>query len=121
MTDGMWWWMQTIDQTGLADIGVPLALEVRNPEWFERQNMADLHELLGQLGIDLVILDMQPIYQTPSDPDFQFIRKKPNVPLITEITGDKVLIRYISYPRSVINEPFMRAWAINLYSMTLHS
>jgi uncharacterized protein YecE (DUF72 family) len=105
--------------TGLADIGVPLALEVRNPEWFERQNMADLQELLAQLGIDLVILDTQPIYQTPSDPDFPFICKKPNVPLITEITGNKVLIRYVSHPRSAINEPFMRAWAERLQPLLL--
>jgi uncharacterized protein YecE (DUF72 family) len=96
-----------------------LALEVRNPEWFERQNMADLNELLAQSGIDLVILDTQPIYQTAADPDFPFICKKPNVPLITEITGDKVLIRYVSHPRSAINEPFMRAWAERLQPLLL--
>jgi uncharacterized protein YecE (DUF72 family) len=105
--------------TDLAAVGVPLALEVRNLEWFEPQNLADLNELLTQLEINQVILDTQPIYQTPADPDFQFICKKPNVPLVTDMLGNKVLIRYVSHPRAEVNEPFMVAWAERLQPLLM--
>lgn len=97
--------------TNLVKVGVPLALEVRNLEWFQPAASAELQKMLAGLGMDQVTLDTQPIYQTAADSELPFICKKPQVPLLTDPTS---IIRYVSHPRSTVNEPFLRAWAERL-------
>jgi uncharacterized protein YecE (DUF72 family) len=96
--------------TELSADNIPLALEVRHPDWFEPENAADLQDLLAHTQIDQVILDTQAIYRSESDPNLPFICKKPDVPLITTVVNDNVLIRFVSHPRREVNEPFMRYW-----------
>jgi uncharacterized protein YecE (DUF72 family) len=103
--------------TNLVKVGVPLALEVRNLEWFEPGASADLQKMLAGLGIDQVTLDTQAIYQTAADPEYPFICKKPLVPLLTAPTS---MIRYVSHPRLEVNRPFMLAWAERLQEKQLH-
>ena len=94
--------------TNLVKVGVPLALEVRNLEWFQPAASAELQKMLAGLGIGQVTLDTQAIYQTAADSELPFICKKPQVPLLTAPTS---MIRYVSHPRQAVNEPFLRAWA----------
>ncbi len=97
--------------TALARVGVPLALEVRHSDWFQPNQMVELQGLLNRLGIDRVILDTQPIYRSEPDPEYSFLCKKPDVPLITDVAGEQVLIRYVSHPRQALNQSHMEAWA----------
>jgi uncharacterized protein YecE (DUF72 family) len=94
----------------LAAENIPLGLEVRHPDWFEAENAADLHDLLVHTQVDRVILDTQAIYRSASDPNLPFICKKPDVPLVTTVANDNILIRFVSHPRRDFNEPFMRYW-----------
>jgi uncharacterized protein YecE (DUF72 family) len=97
--------------TNLVKVGVPLALEVRNLEWFQPAASAELQKMLAGLGIDQVTLDTQAIYQTAAESELPFICKKPQVPLLSAPTS---MIRYVSHPRQAVNEPFLRAWADRL-------
>jgi uncharacterized protein YecE (DUF72 family) len=97
--------------TALARVGVPLALEVRHSDWFQPNQAVELQGMLNRLGIDRVILDTQPIYRSEPDPEYSFLCKKPDVPLITDIAGEQVLIRYVSHPRQSLNQSHMEAWA----------
>jgi uncharacterized protein YecE (DUF72 family) len=97
--------------TALARVGVPLALEVRHSDWFQPNLTVELGGMLERLGIDRVILDTQPIYRSEPDSEYSFLCKKPDVPLITNISGEQVLIRYVSHPRQSLNQPHMEAWA----------
>jgi uncharacterized protein YecE (DUF72 family) len=97
--------------TALARVGIPLALEVRHSDWFQPNQTVELQGLLQRLGVDRVILDTQPIYQSEPDPEYSFLCKKPDVPLITNIAGEQVLIRYVSHPRQSLNQAHMEAWA----------
>lgn len=97
--------------TPLAKIGVPLALEVRHPDWFQAATLTKLQVLLASLGVDRVILDTQPIYRTAPNPNLVFTCKKPDVPLVEEARGDRVLIRFVSHPTMALNRPYLEAWA----------
>jgi uncharacterized protein YecE (DUF72 family) len=97
--------------TALARVGIPLALEVRHSDWFQPNQTVELQGLLQRLGVDRVILDTQPIYRSEPDPEYSFLCKKPDVPLITNIAGEQVLIRYVSHPRQSLNQSHMEAWA----------
>jgi uncharacterized protein YecE (DUF72 family) len=109
--DGSYWKDLREFLDAASSVGIPLALEVRHPDWFEPGHADKLQELLMDLQIDRVILDTQPIYRTPQDADYPFICKKPDVPLWTEPTGDRVLIRYVSHPRQSVNQAHMVDWA----------
>jgi uncharacterized protein YecE (DUF72 family) len=98
----------------VASVGVPLALEVRHADWFMPSHAEKLQQLLMELRIDRVILDTQPIYRTPKDPEYPFICKKPDVPLWTELSGDRALIRYVSHPRLAVNQRYMVDWAMRM-------
>jgi uncharacterized protein YecE (DUF72 family) len=97
--------------TALARVGMPLALEVRHHDWFQPNQTIELQGMLNRLRIDRVILDTQPIYRSAPDPEYSFLCKKPDVPLIKEIAGEQVLIRYVSHPRQALNQVYMEAWA----------
>jgi uncharacterized protein YecE (DUF72 family) len=100
--------------TALAKVGIPLALEVRHSDWFQPMQTVELQGLLDRLGIDRVILDTQPIYRSDKDPEYVFLCKKPDVPLITDISGKRVLIRYVSHPRQEWNQSHLETWADRL-------
>jgi uncharacterized protein YecE (DUF72 family) len=94
----------------LAIDGIPLALEVRHPDWFEPENVEDLQGLLAHVKMDQVILDTRAVYEPEADPGMPFICKKPDVPLVTTAIGKNILIRYVSHPRTAVNELFMLYW-----------
>lgn len=88
----------------------PLALEVRHPEWFQEPHTSNLTKMLETLGVGRVILDSRPIYTGDDDPQLQSERRKPKVPVQFNVTAPFSLIRFISHPNLLVNQPFMEEW-----------
>lgn len=89
---------------------VPLAVEVRHLDWFREPHASRLNALLQGLGVGRVLLDTRPIYDCPDDPQLHSERRKPRVPLDLSITADFSVIRYISHPDRMLNQPYLDAW-----------
>lgn len=90
---------------------VPLALEVRHPDWFVEPHVSTLDRLLERLGIGRVLLDSRPVYDAPDDPQLHSERRKPKLPLHLSVTSKFSLIRYISHPDRAFNQTYLEAWA----------
>ena len=91
---------------------LPLALEVRHLDWFKPEAANALNSLLKDLNITRVLLDTQPIYNCPDDPQINSDRKKPKVPLQPIVIGNTAFIRFISHPNSQYNQADLKQWAI---------
>jgi uncharacterized protein YecE (DUF72 family) len=93
---------------------VPLALEVRHPNWFVEPHDSTLDRLLERLGIGRVLLDSRPVYDSHTsaeDPQIYSQRRKPKLPLHLSVTSKFSLIRYISHPDLDLNQTYLAAWA----------
>ncbi|NJN02987.1 MAG: DUF72 domain-containing protein [Leptolyngbyaceae cyanobacterium SL_1_1] len=97
---------------------VPLAVEVRHPDWFKPPYQAQLNQLLVQHQCGRVLLDTRPIYDCLAEglPDVQLNseRRKPQVPLQPIITAPFSLIRYISHPELALNQQYLAEWVFRL-------
>jgi uncharacterized protein YecE (DUF72 family) len=100
--------------TSLQSCGVPLALEVRHPQWFNPAPAASLNALLQSLSIGRVLLDTRPIYECDDNPQQMAQRRKPKLPLQPVVTAPFAFIRYISHPNQALNRDFMMDWASHL-------
>ncbi|AFY54745.1 hypothetical protein Riv7116_2222 [Rivularia sp. PCC 7116] len=89
---------------------LPLAIEVRHRDWFKQPHADKLTNLLHKFGVGKVILDSRPIYTGENDPQLGSERRKPQLPVLFELTAPFTLIRFISHPNSSINQPFMEEW-----------
>lgn len=103
---------------------LPIALEVRHPDWFRQVYQIELNYLLERLHIGRVILDTRPIYTKNLDKDklytadsdteftqaIQAERKKPQLPVDFSITAPFTIVRFISHPVVDVNIPFMQEW-----------
>lgn len=89
---------------------VPLALEVRHPDWFKEPNAERLSVLLQELGVGRVLLDTRPVYDGPDDPQLHSERRKPRLPLQPSVTAPFSLIRFISHPQQEYNQSFLQEW-----------
>jgi uncharacterized protein YecE (DUF72 family) len=90
---------------------LPLAVEVRNPEWFADPYQRRLGRLLASLNAGRVLLDTRPIYQCPDDPQLAAERRKPELPLQPVVTACFTFVRYIGHPDLPRNEPWLDEWA----------
>lgn len=93
---------------------VPLALEVRHPNWFVEPIASNLDRLLESLGVGRVLLDSRPVYDSHAsteDPQLHSERRKPKLPLHLSVTSKFSLIRYISHPDLALNQTYLAAWA----------
>ena len=88
----------------------PLAVEVRHQDWFKEPNNRKFNNLLTQLKISRVLLDSRPIYNCPDDPQINSQRRKPKLPLLSEVTANFSIIRFISHPQAELNQSFLREW-----------
>lgn len=89
---------------------VPLALEVRHPEWF-REPFADrLTGLMEELGVAKVLMDSRPVYRGPGNPMARSERKKPDLPLQPVVTAPFSLVRFISHPVEEVNRTYLEEW-----------
>jgi uncharacterized protein YecE (DUF72 family) len=93
------------------ELGHPLLVEVRHPDWFRPQWQARLDHMLERMGMGRVVLDTRPIYQGPGDAQEGNPRKKPALPLHAVRTGPVALVRYISHPQDDANTDTLEEWA----------
>lgn len=98
----------------LAQSQVPIALEVRHPDWFTEPYASELTNLLQELEIGRVLLDSRPIYDAPDDPQMHSERRKPKLPLQLSITANFSLIRFISHPDREWNHPYWQEWVTHV-------
>ncbi|WP_413171463.1 DUF72 domain-containing protein [Anabaena azotica] len=89
---------------------VPLALEVRNVDWFKEPHLSNLTTLLENVGVGRVLLDTRPVYTGEDDPQLASERRKPQLPVQYSVTAPFTLIRFISHPQLSVNQPFMAEW-----------
>lgn len=94
----------------------PLALEVRNPEWFDAPYSRRLHRLLASLNVGKVLLDTRPLYDGPDDGRIEAERKKPELPLMPVVTANFAFVRYIGHPDLDRNEIYLEEWAARVES-----
>jgi uncharacterized protein YecE (DUF72 family) len=92
---------------------VPLAIEVRHPDWFKEPHASHLNALLQQLGIGRVLLDTRPAYSGSARYGQQTVEpRKPKVPVQPVVTAPFSLVRFISHPDPKVNQPFMEEWVM---------
>jgi len=89
---------------------IPLAVEVRHPDWFCEPHAHALISLLENLGVGRVLLDTRPIYEGPDDPQIGIERRKPKLPLQPTVTAPFSLVRFISHPQRESNNSFIEKW-----------
>ena len=95
---------------------VRLAVEVRHPAFFEKEQGASLNTLLNQHRAARVIMDTRPIRVGPAEEQglLQARERKPDLPVYPAITSDFTFVRYIGHMNSEINAPFLDTWAARL-------
>ncbi|MBM4256170.1 MAG: DUF72 domain-containing protein [Deltaproteobacteria bacterium] len=89
---------------------IPLAVEVRHPDWFREPHSSALTSLLERNSVGRVLLDTRPIYEGPDDPQVGMERRKPKLPLHPCVTAPFSLVRFISHPQQKSNNQFMEEW-----------
>jgi uncharacterized protein YecE (DUF72 family) len=95
---------------------VRLAVEVRHPAFYTKQQTASLNELLGAYHVARVMMDTRPM-RTGSTAEQKLLatrERKPDLPLLIASTTDFVFLRYIGHPEMAVNEPFLDEWARQL-------
>jgi uncharacterized protein YecE (DUF72 family) len=93
---------------------VPLAVEVRHPDWFREPHAQTLTSLLERLGVGRVLLDTRPIYEGPDDPQLGTERRKPKLPLQPSVTAPFSFVRFITHPQRESNNPFIEEWLAHI-------
>ncbi len=93
---------------------IPLAVEVRHPDWFREPHAQTLTSLLERLHIGRVLLDTRPIYQGPDDPQIGTERRKPKLPLQPSVSAPFSVVRFISHPQRESNNSFIEEWVTHV-------
>jgi uncharacterized protein YecE (DUF72 family) len=99
---------------------VKLAVEVRHTRWFDDAHNEALNSLLGEMGMARVVIDTRPIRSLKGDKILEgsvYLRllqareRKPNLPILPELTSDFVFLRFIGHPDMRENTPIIDEWA----------
>jgi uncharacterized protein YecE (DUF72 family) len=99
---------------------VRLAVEVRHPGWFDPPHHQALNDLLARHRMARVVIDTRPIRSMAGEKMLEGSvyqkllearERKPDVPVIPELTTDFVFVRYIGHPQLETNSPFLDEWA----------
>ncbi|MEM6978724.1 MAG: DUF72 domain-containing protein [Planctomycetota bacterium] len=94
-------------------VDMPWAVEVRHPGWFDQaENQNGLDDLLRDHGVDKVIFDSRPLYQSPPDDAIEATSqtKKPKTPIHTTVTGTRPMLRLVGRNRIEKVQPALEAW-----------
>ncbi|HEY7417046.1 MAG TPA: DUF72 domain-containing protein [Ktedonobacteraceae bacterium] len=93
-----------------------LAVEVRHPSFYSRQQAASLHTLLERYRIGWVMMDTRPLRTgtTQEQHLLEARERKPDLPLQVAVTTDFAFLRYIGHPEMEVNTPFFEEWAQHL-------
>jgi uncharacterized protein YecE (DUF72 family) len=109
--------------------GAPYAVEVRHPGFFAGAAASELDGMLGDLGVDRVILDARGVHEPFAtardahhgagagaaeldDPALvQAHARKPVLPAPAVATAGRPVLRYVANPAPLANDPRLQAWA----------
>ncbi|MCA9709895.1 MAG: DUF72 domain-containing protein [Myxococcales bacterium] len=93
--------------------GAPYAVEVRHPGYFEGAAAQELDAMLGELGIDRVILDTRGVHEAEGDDPalVEAHRRKPRLPAPAVATASRPVLRYVANPELPANDARLSAWA----------
>lgn len=105
--------------------GPPYAVEVRHPGFFEGAAAVELDAMLGELGVDRVILDARGVHEPfdlqgdanegashGHDPALvEAHARKPRLPAPAVATAQRPVLRYVANPALAANEGRLHAWA----------
>ncbi|MCL7930719.1 DUF72 domain-containing protein [Halomonas llamarensis] len=93
---------------------LPCAVEVRHPEFFHKGSAErDLNQLLITFHANRVMLDVRPLFSTPSQgyPGLAHAQQeKPKLPLHVLSTAENPVIRYIGHLDKRINSDYFEPW-----------
>ena len=90
----------------------PYAVEVRHPGWFEGEAERRLNDLLRNQNVDRVIFDSRPLYSAPPTDEFEAKsqQRKPKVPIRTEVTGQRPMLRFIGRNDVSLTQEWIEEW-----------
>jgi uncharacterized protein YecE (DUF72 family) len=100
-----------------------LAVEVRHTRWFDAKHNEALNALLSELGMARVVIDTRPIRSLRQDKILEgsvYLRllqareRKPDLPVVPELTAPLTFLRYIGHPQREENLPIIDEWAEHL-------
>ena len=97
----------------IDEIGVPVAVEVRNDAFFAKgEDERQLNRLLNDRGIERICLDPRALFScTSRDPAVLHAQsKKPRVPPRPTAFSQHPQVRFIGHPELEANEPFLLQW-----------
>lgn len=97
----------------IDEIGVPVAVEVRNDAFFAKgEDERLLNRLLNDRGIERICLDPRALFScTSRDPAVLHAQsKKPRVPPRPTAFSQHPQVRFIGHPELEANEPFLIQW-----------
>jgi len=97
----------------IDEVGVPLAVEVRNPAFFARgDDERLLNRLLRERGVERICLDPRALFScTSREPGVLHAQsKKPRVPPRPTAFSHSPQVRFIGHPELGANEPFLQPW-----------
>ncbi|TFF42926.1 DUF72 domain-containing protein [Pseudomonas sp. RIT623] len=97
----------------LDEIGVPVAVEVRNDAFFARgEEERLLNRLLRERGVERICLDPRALFSCASrEPAVLHAQsKKPKVPPRPAAFSLHPQVRFIGHPELAANEPFLTPW-----------
>jgi uncharacterized protein YecE (DUF72 family) len=100
-----------------------LAVEVRHTRWFDSPHYESLNALLTKYSAARVVIDTRPIRSLQGDKLLQGSvyqrllearQRKPNLPIIPELTAEFVFLRYIGHPQLEQNAAILDEWSVHL-------
>ncbi|MBA1197647.1 DUF72 domain-containing protein [Pseudomonas plecoglossicida] len=97
----------------LQEIGVPVAVEVRNDAFFARgEEERSLNRLLHGMGVERICLDSRALFScTSREPAVLHAQsKKPRVPARPAAFSQHPQVRFIGQPEVIGSEPFLTPW-----------
>lgn len=99
----------------------PWSVELRHLGWFDRDDLAidgssneqQVNDLLSDLGIDRVLFDSRPLFQSEPDDPIEVISqgKKPKSPVRQTVTGKRPMIRIVGRNRVELADRYFSQWA----------
>ena len=102
------------------------AVEVRHFDWYDNvssmaptestkkgHNEARLNDLLAGLGMDKVLFDSRPLYQSPPDDEIERVSqsRKPRTPVRQTVTGKRPFLRLVGRNRLDLVNRYLDQWA----------
>ncbi|WP_422723639.1 DUF72 domain-containing protein [Modicisalibacter zincidurans] len=93
---------------------IPCAVEVRASGFFHKgAGEQQLNRLLISHGVDRVMLDVRPLFSTPSGSDSRLFKardEKPRRPPHVLSTPDRPIVRFIGHLDTAINQRYFAPW-----------